>query len=324
MNNKVKIGILNINPGYDEVSWFVDTFEYGKIRENIYESYTELYIESVEELFTNLYKYLQPNEHTILNITDLAYTKNSLIQGIYNICSNTNSPYSNKLASQLTRNINVEKSMILIKRDLSDSKLKYIDFNILDLIDLVKDTFVHKGLIIKPNADFNNLNNLNIIEYPYINDILEAKIEEYTFKNIRYYEHKFIDYTLSFYCDITASRDKDNLNIIASTIYGKKIYGEVYLTLTTTREDYVNNLNIDINLLKEIYYIYATNSQELDFKKYVIKPTETTTDLNNNGFPAVTYYPNFFLVINKEYNSIKNKQISINPHTFTETLNDIV
>jgi len=321
-NKKVKIGVLNINQGYDEVAWYVDTFEYGKIRENLIDSYTEIYIESIEELFGNLYNYLQPSEHTVLNITDLAYTKNSVIQGIYNICVDINTPNYNKLASQLTHNINVEKSMILIKRDLSDSTLKYIDFDISDLIELIKNTFVHTGLIIKPNTNFNN--NSEIIEYPYINDILEAKIEEYTFKNIRYNEHKFIDYTLTFYSDITASRDETNLNIIASTIYGKKIYGEVYLTLTTTREDYVNNLNINKELLHELYYIYATKSQEINFKKYVVKPIETTSDLNNNGFPAVTYYPNFFLVIHSEYNSIKNKNIIVHPNTFAEILNDLV
>jgi len=59
-------------------------------------------------------------------------------------------------------------------------------------------------ILIKPNN--------NIVNYPYINDVLEAKIESYTFKNIRYYEHKFLDYILTFFCDISASRTDDNLN----------------------------------------------------------------------------------------------------------------
>ena len=110
----VKIGILNIHTGYDENSWFVDTFTYGKIRENINDCYTEVNINSVEDLMVNLYNYLQPSEHTVLNVTDLAYSHNSVIQSIYNLSQDTSDSQYNKLASQLTRNINVNGYMILL------------------------------------------------------------------------------------------------------------------------------------------------------------------------------------------------------------------
>lgn len=321
----VKIGILNLHHGYDETSWFVDTFVYGKVRENIIEHYDEININSFEDLMNTLYNYLQPSETTVLNVTDLAYNNTHVIQSIYNICQDVNQPNFNKLASQITKNILVQGTMILIKRDIQDDKVKYIDFNINDLIELVQNTFVHYSLLIKPNAIENNIiNNDAIINFPYINDVLESKIEEYTFKYIRYNEHKFIDYTFTFYSDISASREDSNLNILASTIYGKKIYGEVYITLTTTREDFLQNLNLTKELLTKIYYIYATNSEDIDFKKYSVKPQQTTENLNDNGFPAITYYPNFFYVIYREYELIKNKKITANPYKFTHVLNDIV
>mgnify|MGYP003340600753 FL=1 len=206
--------------------------------------------------------------------------------------------------------------MILIKRDITDSKLKFMNFDISELIDMTKDIFVHNSLLVKSDN--------SIINYPYINDVLEAKIEEYTFKNIRYYEHKFLDYILTFFCDISAPRTDDNLNRFASTVYSKKIYGDVYITLTTTREDFAQNLNLTEDLFRQIYHIYVTNSSNIDFKKYAVKPTATTQDLDDNCFPAVTYYPNFFYVIHREYQEIKSKPTTVDPNNFTEILNDIV
>ena len=316
MVSRIKIGILDVHSGYDESSWYVDTFTYGKIRENICDCYTELDIYSFQDLATAIYENLKPEEHTVLNITDLVYTKDYVIQGIYNICQDLSHLRFNKLASQMTKNINVQGCMLLIKRDITNSKLQFLDFNISDLIDMTKDIFVHNSLLVKSDN--------SIINYPYINDVLEAKIEEYTFKNIRYYEHKLIDYTLTFFCDISASRDNNNLNTQASIIYGKKIYGDVYITLTTTREDFAQNLNLTEDLFRQIYHIYATNSSNIDFKKYAVKPTATTQDLDDNCFPAVTYYPNFFYVIHREYQEIKSKPTTVDPNNFTEILNDIV
>ena len=316
MVSKIKVGILDIHEGYDESNWYVDTFTYSKIRDNISEYYSEIEIEHFNDFANIIYNKLKPEEHTVLNITDLVYTKNYVIQGIYNVCQDLKHPSFNKLASQLTKNINVQGCMILIKRDITTDKLKFINFDISELIDMIKDTFVHNSLLIKPDN--------SIINYPYINDVLEAKIEEYTFKNIRYYEHKFLDYILTFFCDISAPRTDDNLNRFASTVYSKKIYGDVYITLTTTREDFVQNLNITEDVFKQIYHIYATDSSNIDFKKYAVKPTPTTQELDNNCFPAITYYPNFFYVINREYQETRDKTICVDINTFNETLNDLV
>lgn len=312
----VKIGILDIHQGYDEVEWFVTTFDYGKIRENVRENYNEININSIEELMVNINNYLKPNETTVLNITDLYYNDKYVIQAIYSICDNDKSPTFNKLASQLTKNINVSSNMILFKRDITDQHHRYLNFTFDDLADIIKDTFIHNGLIIKPDK--------TIIDYQYINDILEGRVEEYTFKNIRYYEYKYIDYTITFYCDISAERTENNLNVIASTIYGEQIYGEVYLTLTTTREDYLQNLNFTREFLNKLFMIHATGNKDFDLQKYAVKPIETTNDINNYGFPAITYSPNLFKVVSDEYDIIKNKDIIINPFNFKKILNDIV
>ena len=59
---RIKIGILDVHSGYDESSWYVDTFTYGKIRENICDCYTELDIYSFQDLATAIYENLKPED----------------------------------------------------------------------------------------------------------------------------------------------------------------------------------------------------------------------------------------------------------------------
>ena len=103
MVSKIKVGILNIHEGYDESNWYVDTFTYSKIRDDISDYYKDTEIECFNDLANIIYNNLKPKEHTILNITDLVYTKDYVIQGIYNICQDLKHPSFNRLASQLTK-----------------------------------------------------------------------------------------------------------------------------------------------------------------------------------------------------------------------------
>lgn len=311
----IKIGVLNNHTGYDETSWYVSTFEYSKIRENIDEYYEEIPINSMEELFFIISNYLKPDENTTLNITDVYYNEKYVIQCIYMICNDRKNHNFNVLASQITKNTNVSNSMIFIKRDITNEKQTYINFEINDLIELIKDTFIHNSLIVKPNNE--------IINFPYINDVLESRLEEYTIKNIRYYEYKYLDYVLTFYCDISTEQIPQNLNEKASVIYGKKIYGEVFITLTSTREDYNSNLNMTIDLFDKLYLLHATKSSELNLQKYARKPRETSSSLFEYGFPQITYDPNIFTVIDNEYKINKNKQIILKAESLTEILNNI-
>ena len=45
MVSRIKVGILDIHQGYDESEWYVDTFTYSKIRDNICSSLLVLIIE---------------------------------------------------------------------------------------------------------------------------------------------------------------------------------------------------------------------------------------------------------------------------------------
>ena len=231
------------------------------------------------------------------------------------ICADKSDPKINILGSQITKNTNVLDTMIFIKRDITNDKQPYVNFEINDLIEIIKDTFIHNALIVKTNGE--------IINFPYINDVLESRLEEYTIKNIRYYEYKYLDYIYTFFCDISTEQTPVNLNEKASVIYGKKIYGEVFIILTTTREDYNSNLNMTEELFNQLYLLHATKSSDLNLQNYAKKPRETTTSLYEYGFPYITYDPNIFLVINNEYNKIKNKEIVVRAESFTDILNNI-
>ena len=315
LDNKEKILWLNDFPLWINKDSKMNSIIKKISEDKISENYEEIPISSMEELFLIINKYLNPDQDTTLNITDVYYTDKYVVQCIYMLCNDKSNPKFNVLASQITKNTNVLNTMIFIKRDITNEKQPYINFDINDLIEIIKDTFVHNALIVKPSNE--------IINFPYINDVLESRLEEHTIKNIRYYEYKYLDYIYTFFCDISTEQIPENLNEKASVIYGNKIYGEVFITLTSTREDFNTNLNMTEDLFNKLYILHATKSSDLNLQKYARKPKETTTSLYEYGFPYITYDPNIFSVINNEYNLNKNKEIVITANDFTDILNNI-
>jgi hypothetical protein len=303
----VKIGILGVNDAYNNEDWYINNFSFKNVKDNITD-FKQEEVNLEKDIFSYIQQYIKPNESTMMNITDLYYDCNYVIQTIYECCETEGAEY-NALGSQLIRDHKAKGFMLLIKRKIYDGSQEYIDFSFDDLYKLIRSTFVHNAIVIHSNG--------NIEEFPFINDVLESVPDKQTFETIRYHEYKFIDYTMFFYCDITAKQTDDNLNQIASVIYRKKIYGRVFITLIDNNDDNPKFLDLDENIIKQIYHLHLIE-EELDHTKY-----SKQFNMENNNFPQINYDPNFFSIINKEYELKKNSPKKTNPFLFNHVLNDI-
>ena len=296
---------------YNNEDWYINNFLFKSVRDADID-YKQITINSTsqEEIFKLIEQYVKPDENSILNITDLYYTKDYVFQSIYKVVESSNSKNYNALASQLTRTHTVGGTMMLFKRRINNDSHEFLDFTFEDLHTLIQSTFVHNAMVIHANG--------TLEDYPFINDVLESTPDKQTFETIRYHEYKFLDYTMLFYCDISAEQIPENLNKIASTIYRKKIYGRVFITLTDNNDEHPQCISLDMNTLNQIYHLHAIE-EELDHTKYAKK-----FDLENQDmFPQINYDPNFFSIINLEYIKKENVTHKTNVDNFKDVLNNI-
>lgn len=305
----VKIGLLGLNDSYSNEDWYINNFSYKNVKDTIID-FSQIELSSQEEIFNSIEKYLKPDDQTMMNITDLLYDENYVFQSIYKSSEDTTREDYNGLGSQLTRTHKVCGPMLLIKRNIGDNSSTYVNFTFDDLHRVVQSTFVHNAIVIHSNGQME--------DFSFINDVLESTPDKKTFETIRYHEYKFLDYTMMFYCDISSEQSESNLNLIASTIYRKKIYGRVFVTLTDNNDENPQSLDLSIDTLKKIYHLHAIE-EELDHTKYAKK-----FDLSNTyNFPQINYDPNFFSIINIEYQKKKNVEKKTKPLNFNDVLNNI-
>jgi hypothetical protein len=305
----VTIGILDIHEGFGEETWFINNFSYTKLSDELKDSIKFEKIKSIEDLFILLQlSGLTPDK--LIGISDVEYNEFNIYQTIYaqsdNKNTDTDDQQFNKLASQIVRDVNVNGRMIFIKRNIHDES--YEDFTFTDFITIIRNVFVRDAIQIDVNCD------LRQIEY--MNDVLESQNHKDTYDNIRYYEHKILDYTLTFYISKAEEKTDANLNVYASTIYGKKIFGKVVLTLTDHQDEHPRCVNLTEKTLREIYHLYR-NHIEIDRSRYTKKFSLDDLNLNEvnrvenqiNCFPNITYNPNFFSIISSEYLRYKNMNL---------------
>jgi hypothetical protein len=305
----VKVCILNLNDCYNNEDWYINNFSFKSVKDAGIE-HEIVSVKEQEELFKLIEMYVEPNETSILNITDLYYDKDYVFQSIYKSSNDTKLKTYNGLGSQLTRSHNVDGNMILIKRLIVNSSHEYVDFTFNDLHKLIRHIFVHNAIIINPDNSME--------DFPFITDVLESVPDKKTFETIRYHEYKFLDYTLLFYCDISVEQTPENLNRFISTIYRKKVYGKVFVTLTDNNDEQPQLLDLDINTMKEIHHLHGIE-EELDHTKYARK-----FDLSSQEkFPQINYDPNFFSIIHREYEKKLDIKIKTDVDKFTDVLNNI-
>jgi hypothetical protein len=305
----VKIGILGLNDAYNNEDWYINNFSFKNVKDNIVD-FVQVNIENKDDIYNAIGQYILPDETSMMNITDLHYDKDYVLQSIYKSHNDSSDPHENYLGSQLTRTHRVRGHMMFIKRLITNSAHSYVDFTFDDLYKIIRSTFVHNAIVIHSNGNMEN--------FPFINDVLESTPDKQTFETIRYHEYKLIDYTMLFYCDITAEQKDENLNKIATTIFRKKIYGRVFVTLTDHNDENPQCLDLTEDTMKEIYHLHAIE-EELEHTKYAKK-----FDLDNQeNFPQISYDPNFFSIIHIEYEQKKNKPIKTDPFKFNDVLNNI-
>jgi len=320
----VKIGILNKSNGYDSTEWNHNTICPENIRSRvddlIEESlFTIVDISSQTELFGLIQTYLNPLPHHILNITDLSYTSTYVIQAIYASTENKMDSY-NELASQFTKNNIVDGQQILIKRDISSKTNPYVNFTRNDFEEIIEKTFIKTAVVVSSSGEVSLLS--------YIRDPLENLNTKDAFENIRYHEMKFLDYSLIFYVNIHTERSDLTLNKICSTIFRKKIYGTVFVSLCDNADDNPQSQLLNQDIFMKIYHLFGIE-EELDLSSYAraVKYENvgaTNDDLNSNAFPEINYAPNFYSVIDAEYLIKKHLPIKTNVESFQSVLNDIV
>jgi len=301
----VLIGILDVHEGFGEESWFINNFTFTKLSDELKDSIKFEKIETIQDLFMLLQlSGLTPDK--LIGISDVEYNEFNVYQTIYAQTDKTTESDFNKLATQIARDVNVCGKMIFIKRNLTDES--YDNFTFSDFITIVRNVFVRDAIQIDVNGECRQIE--------FINDVLESQIHKDTYENIRYYEHKLLDYTLTFYISKAEKQEETNLNIYASTLYGKQIFGKVVLTLTDHQDEHPRCVNLTEKILKEIYHLYR-NQIEIDRSKYTKKMNFDDLNINEvnkkintiNGFPNITYNPNFFSIVSSEYLRYKNMNL---------------
>ena len=301
--------------GIDILKWDAENLSHYNLKEEI-ESYINfIRVKNIHELFMLINIYLMPSEKYMVNIEDLYYTSDYVYQAIFKLpisdgTYNQMLDDSNKLATQMLHEKHiVDGNMIIIKRSIINNDFDYVDMTFDDVTDILRSQFLHAAIVIQPN-------NLISLQH-YIHDAFEINFGQSHLDNSRSHEFKFLDYRLFFHIDRNANKIDNNLNIYASLIFGKQIYGNCVVSLCDNDDSSPKPLNINEELFMNLYYI-ALSSQiektEIDRKKYTRKLNINNRTLNDeeiytdhfvhNNFPEITLCPNFFYIVKKEYQNL--------------------
>jgi hypothetical protein len=323
--------------GIDPKKWDTDNLSHYKLKDEIEEFVQFISVKTIYELFEIINVVIAPSDKHIVNIEDLYYTSDYVYQAIFKcVAKDVNDSYitlvenSNKLATQMLGEKHaVDGNMILIKRSIYNNDFEYSNISFEDITDILKSQFLHTAVIVKSDN--------TIEEASYIYSPLEIHFGQTHIDNVRYHEFKFIDYRLFFHVDTKA--EKNQLNRIASAIYGKKIYGNVLISLSDNSDSSPLNLNMTQELITQIYSIsvyHKINNTEINRKQYARKielenkdiedyNPAIHTEFNHNNFPEITLSPNFFQIIKLEYIKINNNYENIQVDDFIDKdiINDI-
>ena len=337
--------IRNINnqneqhAGIDDKHWNEKDLSHYELKEKIEEFVDFIEILDTNDLFNLINIMIQPNNEYIINIDDFYYTSDYVYQAIFKMPAdqksyNSQIEESNKLAIQLlNEKFFVNGNMIIIKRSIINNEFDYVDMTYEDVTNILRSQFLHKAVIIEVNK--------NITEANYIFNALEINFNQSHLDNSRFFEFRFLDYRLFFHIDKNAEKTNNNLNIIASIIYGKQIYGNVLISLCDNSDTSPQPLSISKELLNQIFYLSLNQrftNTDIDRKKYArnLNLDNKTIDnievvnlnkFNHNNFPEIILCPNFYYVIKNEYNILNINDlnnVNLNDYcNFELVLNDI-
>lgn len=303
--------------GIDISKWDNEHLSHYNLKDEIEDYIQFINVKNINELFILINIFLQPNDNYLVNIEDFYYTEDYVYQAIFKLSKNLNlTSYqimiedSNKLATQILNEHHiVEGNMIIIKRSIINNDFNYVDVTSDNITDILRSQFLHEAVITKPD-------NSSSVQY-YLYDAFEIKFGQSHLDNCRSHEYQFLDYRLLFHIDKLSEKNDNNLNRMASIIFGKKIYGNCVISLCDNGDSSPKPMNFTEDLFKKIYIICLRNkllNTEVNKKQYTRKITienrsltdeEINTDtFNHNNFPEITLCPNFLYVIKLEYNNI--------------------
>jgi hypothetical protein len=341
LNPKVCI-IRNVNDlnekhaGIDDCNWNEKDLSHYNLKEKIEEYVDFIEILSIPDLFNLISCIIQPSDKYVINIDDFYYNSEYVYQAVFKLPDHNNTTYNtqleecNKLGTQLlTEKFIVNGNMIIIKRSIKNDKYEYVDMTMDDVTDILRSQFLHKAIIVKPNNQ--------LVEATYIYNALEINFNQSHLDNSRFFEHRFLDYRLFFHIDKNAVIEENNLNKFASMIYGKKIYGNVLISLCDNSDDSPKPLDITADIITQIYYLSLNQrhtNEEIDRKKYSrnlnidkkeFNDTYTSDKFEHENFPEIILCPNFYYVINNEYKILNIDELKFyeNNINFDLVLNDI-
>ena len=338
----VKICILGIHEGYTDSKWQIDNFNHYKIKDEI-DDCVEFYdINTIDDLFALIKKHLSSNENINLKITDFYYTDSYVLQAIY-LDSELYDPDHNMLGSQLIKESYTKNNILILKRNITVSTHDYISVTYDDIINSIKDTFVHQSIYNKPHDRPNHRPNHKFDVLEYINYPVERIIDKEFFESFGSQEYKVYDHTLTFYINTKTDRHSNNINKVCSVLYNKLIYGECYISLSDNSTFGVNNINLNDELIFMIYVLalYNIRLQEvselenikIDKSGLVINNNnnnnndnhEEVNELNRNSFPYLTKQNNFYRVIKYIYTKcIDSGLINIKSELINKMTDDII
>jgi hypothetical protein len=304
---------------FERISLKREILEYYPVKDALKSHIKFVDVNKIKDIFDSMNKNVIKENNDIVNIADIYYTSEYIIQALF-LQSNDDhtSKEINLLGSQLNNGNLCESNMLLIKRNITNDKFDYIDITLDDIIQMVIDTFLHKGVILRHNG--------HIDQYEYIYDPLEWTIQKETHENIRYHEFKLLNFIMTFYVNKNEKQESVKFNKNASVIYGKKIYGDVILSLRDT-ENISSNHNLTKDTIDKILKIFYIR-KPLNANEYKLKPTNENKEISEEHdvryFPSITKYPNFYMVIENEFSRLKNNENkNINENSFSDVLNNI-
>jgi hypothetical protein len=316
----VKIAILDSDvKTFERLTLKREILEYYSVKDTLKSHIKFIDVNKIKDVFDSMNKYVIKEKNDIVNIADIYYTSEYNIQAMF-LQSNEgyNSNKINLLGSQLNNGNSCESNMLLIKRNITNDNFDYVDITIDDIIQMVIDTFLHKGVILRHDG--------RIDQYEYIYDPLEWTIQKETHENIRYHEFKLLNFVMTFYVNKNEKQESEKFNKNATVIYGKNIYGDVILSLRDT-ESISSNHNLTTETIEKILKIFYVR-KPLNENQYRLNPTNENNEITDEHdvryFPSITKYPNFYMVIENEYFRLKKyENININETLFSDVLNNI-
>lgn len=304
----MKIAIIKKNKiSYPPYQYNFARFTRENLEEDI-EDYINIKSIKQEELIDVIGEALEIQPDNIVHTTTVTCDENS--NYIFEICHlidefGTDTTVQNNIAIKLTNNqFRIVGDCIILKHQILHDHTELCDITLNDIIDLYYSSLVKQCVKINPDSTMDDVK--------YIFGPIDWITESVAHKNYRFHEKEFNSKLIMMYF-FEIVPDKKILNIQASRLLGKAIYGTVVIAFRHKPDDIRQTENeyyrIDTNFIEQLIVIMSTKAELLDNNK------ENKNELkksNNNTFEETISVPNqnTRTIVDNLYEKIKKKKIN--------------